>query len=303
MYDLIPIGNISIDLYFQGETLTHKRNRFSLAIGGKYNADYFYESLGGGGANVAIGAARHGLKSAILGKIGNNQFKKMILAHLDEHGVSEKLCTFKDEYLKISSILLSPSGERTIINYETPHEHIFETEEELNQLKNAKYVYVSNLPRVPLEERNHMMTFLNKNRIPVVLNLGIKDCRRPFHQIIPMLNKTDILILNSHEFCEMTKHSYEAIDFKKDVRKYIGIDFKKTLIVTDGEKGSHAYWEKNVHHMAALPPKRVVDTTGAGDGYTAGFISGIIKHEGDIVKAMETGAKYALKIIEKVGAN
>jgi 2-dehydro-3-deoxygluconokinase len=101
----------------------------------------------------------------------------------------------------------------------------------------------------------------------------------------------------------MTKHSYEAIDFKKDVRKYIGIDFKKTLIVTDGEKGSHAYWEKNVHHMAALPPKRVVDTTGAGDGYTAGFISGIIKHEGDIVKAMETGAKYALKIIEKVGAN
>lgn len=303
MYDLIAIGNISIDLYFQGETLTNRGKRFSLAIGGKYNADYFYESLGGGGANVAIGASRHGLTTAIMAKIGNNQFKDMILKHLQEHHVSDKLCSYKDEYLKISSILLSPSGERTIVNYETPHEHIFESEGELEKLKLAKMVYVSNLPRVPLEERNHMMSFLNKNSIPVVLNLGIKDCRRPSHQIIPMLHKTDILILNSHEFCEMIKHSYDAIDFKKDVRKYIDVLFNKKLIVTDGEKGSYAYWDKNIYHMQAIPAKKVVDTTGAGDGFTAGFISGYLKQNGDIAKAMEVGAKYAVKIIEKVGAS
>lgn len=303
MYDLIAIGNISIDLYFQGESLTNKSKRFTLAIGGKYNADYFHESLGGGGANVAIGAARHGLKTAILGKIGNNQFKEMILKHLKDHEVSDCLCSFKDEYLKISSILLSPAGERTIINYETPHEHIFETDKELEKLKEAKIVYVSNLPRVPLEERNHMMTFLNHNNIPVVLNLGIKDCRRPFHQLLPMLAKTTVLIMNSHEFCEMIKHSYDAVDFKKDIRKYAEVLANKILIVTDGEKGSYGYWDSNIVHMKALPPKRVVDTTGAGDGYTAGFISGFFKHEGDIQKAMELGSKYALRIIEKVGAN
>jgi sugar/nucleoside kinase (ribokinase family) len=145
MFDLIAIGNISFDLYFQGETLTHKRNRFSLAIGGKYNADYFYESLGGGGANVAIGAARHGLKSAILGKIGNNQFKKMILAHLDEHGVSEKLCTFKDEYLKISSILLSPCANVRSSTTKRLTNTFSSGRRALISLKNAKYVYVSNL--------------------------------------------------------------------------------------------------------------------------------------------------------------
>lgn len=303
MYDLIAIGNISIDLYFQGESLTRRSKRFTLAIGGKYTAEYFYESLGGGGANVAIGVARHGLTSAIMAKIGNNQFKSMILKHLEDHHVSDELCTYKEEYLKISSILLSPTGERSIVNYETPHDHIFENPEELEKLKKARIVYVSNLPRVPLEERVHMLSFLNRNNIPVVLNLGIKDCRRPSHQILPILHKTDILIMNSHEFCETIKHSYDAINFKKDVRKYIDPEFKKTVIVTDGEKGSYGYWENNVHHMEAVPPKQVVDTTGAGDGYTAGFIAGYLKHKGDIVKAMETGAKYAVKIIEKVGAN
>lgn len=303
MYDLIAIGNISIDLYFQGESLTNAKKRFTLAIGGKYNADYFHESLGGGGANVAIGASRHGLHTAILGKIGSNQFKEMILKHLEEHKVSDSLCTYKDEYLKISSILLSPSGERTIINYETPHEHIFETDEELQQLRNAKYVYVSNLPHVPLEERNHMLSYLNKHQITVILNLGIKDCRRPSNQITPMLHKTNILILNAHEFCEMIKHSYEAIDFKKDVRKYIDVLYNKILIVTDGEKGSYGYWDKNVYHMKAIQPKQIIDTTGAGDGFTAGFISGYSKYGRDVIKAMETGAKYAVKIIEKVGAN
>lgn len=303
MYDLIAIGNISIDLYFQGETLTHSRDRFELAIGGKYLSDYFYESLGGGAANVAIGVTRHGLKTAIIGTIGENQFKPLICKHLEDHGVSKDLCGYRENYLKISSILLSPSGERTIINYETPHEHIFETPEDYEKLKKARIVYVSNLPRVPLEERQRMLNFMHQHNVPAVLNFGSSDCRRPFHQVFPLISKATILIVNAHEFCELTKHTYKSIDFRKDVRKYISPDYDKTIVVTDGAKGSYAYHNGTVFHAKATPPTKVVDTTGAGDGYTAGFIAGYLKHDGDIPMAMEIGAKYAVKIIEKVGAN
>lgn len=303
MFDLISIGNISVDLFYQGETLTHSGNRFNLAIGGKYLVDHFYETLGGGGANVAIGVNRHGLKSAIIGVIGNNQFKKIILQHLEEHKVSHEFCTFKDEYLKISSILLSLSGERTIINYETPHEHIFEKTENFLQLKKAKMVYMSNLPRVPLEERVHVLTYLHGNNIPTILNFGIKDCRRPITQVLPLIHKASILMVNTHEFAELAKKRYEDIDFNKDVRKFIHSSYNQTLIVTDGEKGSYGYVGKAVHYIRALIPHKIIDTTGAGDAYTAGFIAGYLKSEGNVLTSMETGAKYAVKILEKVGAN
>ncbi len=303
MYDLISIGNISVDLFFQGDSLTHTGNRFNLALGGKYLVDHFYQTLGGGGANVAIGATKQGLKSAIIGVIGNNQFKPIIFKHLKDHDVSSEFCNYKDNYQKISSILLSPSGERTIINYETPHEHIFERTEDFLHLKKAKMIYISNLPRVSLQERMHVLSYLHANSIPVMLNLGIADCRRPLHQILPLINKSGMLIVNAHEFSELVKHAYERIDFNRDVRKYIHSSYDSLLIVTDGERGSYCYDGNQVYYMRAMPISKVLDTTGAGDAYTAGFISGYFKYKGDIVKAMETGAHYAVKIIEKVGAN
>jgi len=269
MYDLISIGNISIDLFFQGESLTHTGNRFNLALGGKYLADRFHESLGGGGANVAMGVAKHGLKAAIMGIIGNNQFKPIILKHLADHRVSSELCTYKDNYQKISSILLSPAGERTIINYETPHEHIFGSTEELLGLKKAKMIYMSNLPRVSLREREHVLSYLHTNAIPVIFNMGVRDCRRPIHQILPLINKAGMLIVNAHEFSELIKQSYDRIDFNRDVRRFVSRSYGSLLIVTDGEKGSYCYFENQVYYMRAMPVTRIVDTTGAGDAYTA----------------------------------
>jgi len=57
-----------------------------------------------------------GLNTAILGKIGDNQFKEIIQKHLKDNGVSTSLCHVEKNYMKISSILLSPQGERTIIS-------------------------------------------------------------------------------------------------------------------------------------------------------------------------------------------
>ena len=54
MYQLVSVGDITMDMYFQGETLTQEDGRFSLAIGGKYYAEMFHSGLGGSAANVSI---------------------------------------------------------------------------------------------------------------------------------------------------------------------------------------------------------------------------------------------------------
>lgn len=302
MYDLISIGNISVDMYFQGESLTHDDTRFNLAIGGKYLTDYFHEGLGGGGANVAIGVKKLGFHTAVMAKIGNNQFKKLITQHLEDHVVCMKLCQHEEEYLKISSILLSPKGERTIVNYETPHEHLIQNDEALKALCNTRMVYMSNLPRVALAERIRILGHVSKNGVKTVLNIGIKDCRRPLEQISPLLKSADILIMNGHEFAELVKVSYDKIDLKKNITHYLPLVEKKLLIVTDGEKGSYGYLNGEVIYQEAHKVNKIIDTTGAGDGYTAGFIAEYLKTE-NVEKSMAAGAHYSIKIIQKIGAN
>lgn len=303
MYDLISIGNVSIDLYFKGESLTYSNNRFQLAIGGKYFVNSFYESLGGGGANVAIGAAGHGLKVAVLAKVGNNPFKTIILKKLKERKVDTKLCRIEPDYFNISAILLTEKGERSIINYVSPHQHLITNKPLFNKLTTTKFCYFGNLPNVSLTDKITLLTLLKKNNIYTIVNLGVSDCRRPKSQLEEMLKRIDLLIVNGHEFSELVKAKYNDIFFDENViEHYLPIMRDKLVIITEGKKGSFGYKHGKVFCQKALPVEKIIDTTGAGDGYTAAFIATFYKTN-NILKAMEQGSKYAARILEKVGAN
>lgn len=304
MFDLISIGTVSIDLYFTGGALTHSSERFELAVGGKYFAEHFHENLGGGATNVAIGVQHEGLKSGLLAKVGNNPFKKVILHKLQEANVSyEHFCQFEDDYMNISSIFLTEDGEKTLVNYRTPHQHFFHTDEELEVLKRAKAIYVANLPSVSFTDRTKILHFAKKNNIMTFANLGVVDCRRPKEQIEHFLKDVDILIINGHEFADLVKVEYEDINFKQNVvMKYLPMFLDNILVITDGKKGSYAYHTAISYFQPSVKPTKILDSTGAGDGYTAGFISEYMQTK-DIELAMEAGAKYSSKILAKIGAN
>jgi len=302
MYDLITIGSISIDMYYKGDSLTQKEGRFNLALGGKYLVDHFYAGLGGGAANVAIGVQGQGFKTAILGKIGENQFQALVEKHLKDHGITQELCQLEKDYMKISSILLSSEGERTILHYETPHEHILRTDKDLECIEKAKVVYMSNLWRVPLDERKKILSHAYHKKILTVVNLGIADCRRSIEQIEALIEHVNVLIVNTHEFAEIVKKPFDSIDFKKDITDLLPSLKTKIVIVTDSENGSYAYISGGVLHEPAQPVSKVVDTTGAGDAFSAGFISGYLKTN-NVQSAMHEGSKHAVKIIQKIGAN
>lgn len=302
MYDLISIGSISVDMYFKGDSLTNDDKRFNLAIGGKYQVEHFYAGLGGGAANVAIGVQKHKYKTAVLGKIGNNQFKGLILKHLKDHGITSALCEEEDEYMKISSILLSPTGERTIIHYETPHEHIIKSNKDLKKIDNTRIIYMSNLWRVPLEERKQILSHAMSRNIITIVNLGIADCRRPINQIESLLHHVNVLIVNTHEFAEIVKKPIQDISFKDDVTDLMPFLKTKVVVVTDGKNGSYAYISGKVIHEDAVPVTKVIDTTGAGDAFSAGFIAGYLEKE-TMEHALHMGSKHGAHIVQKIGAN
>ncbi|NTU73404.1 carbohydrate kinase family protein [Candidatus Roizmanbacteria bacterium] len=303
MFDLISIGTVGVDMYFKSDSLTFSQGRFQLAAGGKYFTDEFHTSLGGGGANVAIGAQKKGARTALMSVIGKNAFQKMIEEKLRDSGVSTLYCRHDEDYLNISSILLSDKGEKTVINYQTPHQNMFHSSKQLEGLLRTKAVYLGNLPDVSLTDKIKLARFIHHNNSELFLNLGVRDCRRRPEEILELVKYASVLIVNGYEFSDLVKKQYRFLNFRENMKK---IYFPKLenllLVVTDGKKGSYAYNDTQVCYQRIFPVEKVLDTTGAGDGYTAAFIASFIKHH-DEQLAMEKGAQYAIKIIARVGAN
>ncbi len=300
MYDLISVGSISIDLYFKGKSLTKDDNRFHLAIGGKYVTDFFHEDVGGGGCNVASGVAKAGLRTAVFGKIGDNEYKDVILKKMTDKRVSTEFCEIEKNYFKISSILLTDSGERTIIHYETPS-HLVKEFFLHDELKKAKNIYFSPLPHLSLEDKNKMIGYLKGDKTTTFVNLSVVDCREGVERLKTILDSLDVLFLNAHEFSEFINVAYDDIELKK-FRINIPYLKNRIVIVTDGEKGSHGFFRDEYFYQEAIKPKKIIDTTGCGDAYTAGFIADYIKSK-NIRSAMKNGARYASEKLGRIGAN
>jgi sugar/nucleoside kinase (ribokinase family) len=303
MFDVMTIGTLTIDLYFRSDCLTIKEGRFELAQGGKYFTDHFYESLGGGATNVALGLQSHGIRTALKTIIGKNSFKPFVVQKLQESGVSYLHSKIENNHLNISCILLAPNGEKTVINYQSPHQHMFTQPDDFTSLLRAKTFYVANLPDVSFYDKVKLLSYLRKNNKQIVLNLGVRDCRRDKDQLAELIENVDVLIVNGYEYADMIKKRYDMLDFHQNVVElYLPSFMNRTVVITDGEKGSYGYHNGKVFYQQSIRPQTIVDSTGAGDAYSAGFIASYIK-TGDTEKAMHSGARYACHILGKIGAN
>lgn len=302
MFDLITIGNISADLYFSADELTKKGDRLSLAIGGKYRAEDFRMRVGGGGANVSIGGRKNGLRTAVVGIVGNNIFRKGIMHRLQTAKVNTSHLMFNQTAVNVSTILLQKSGERTVIAHQSSHEHILEESHVSGRKFKTRAVYFGNLPHVSVRERRSLMKSLRARDIEVFVNVGPLDCCKPKEYLKELLEYVDVLIVNKHEFADLVKKDEKDLNLKKSVLHMLPFMKESILIVTDGKNGSYGFEGEKVYYCPIVKEKIIADTTGVGDGYTAGFIASYLHHS-DVRRAMKAGSRYATKIISKIGAN
>ncbi len=300
MYQLVAIGDVTVDMFFQGKGLTQDNERFQLAIGGKYYVDAFHHGLGGSGANVSIHAAQLGLDCALVAPVGENSFKNLIVQTLARKTVSTEFLHFEREHLSISTILLSPSGERTVIKYSDPKQHIHLVDHALERIKRSGIIFMGNLHDVPLTERIQFLKNVRSESNLIVLNLGAVDCEKGLAKVEPLLKHADLLFLNKYECATLLKKTPEKLDLSKNLFKEFGID-AKVIVVTDGAQGSYAYTADAVCVQSAAKVT-VVDATGAGDAFTSAFLVTYSSAQ-NIQQALADASAYAGKVVSKIGAN
>jgi ribokinase len=302
MNDLISIGSLTLDLFFQDESLTIQKDRFHLAIGGKYVVEKFVEGVGGGGGNIAVGVARSGKKTAIWGQLGQGGVSKLIRERLIEEHVDCSLLEGHEAFTNVSAILLSPKGERTIVNHRSHEVHLSFTQERKTAISQTRFLYLGNMPELTIDFRTEILRYAHEHSVKTALNLGVKDCRLGRGSIGELLGFSDFIIINRYELADiLSVPANELLLSEVNYHRELSLQKETVVVITDGEFGSYAYTDTDIIKQSIVPVEKVIDTTGAGDAFTSGFLAAQL-YEKSLQESLRAGARNSASIIQMVNA-
>lgn len=285
--DIICIGEMLIDFTPAKENGCYKANP------------------GGAPANVAISTARNGLKGAFLGKMGNDDFGKMLLNTLEENKV-EILCP-KLTYEAVTTlafVTLYEGGERSFTFARKPGADILLEkndikEEDIDRCRMVHCGSVSLSDNPSREAIIYAMAMANKKNKLVSFDIN-------YREMIWEINKAKEQCERIYEYVDLLKISEEELDFvggEDNIEEFIKKYNIKVLVETLGKDGAkYFYYDKKSQKIYSdiIKGKKVnaVDATGAGDAFWGGFLSSLLMNEisnaDDITQEMADGAlKYA----------
>ncbi len=283
MYDIITVGSALRDIFVDTglkEIKKKDKNFIAYPSGYKIEIKDMKFSIGGGGINTAVGFSKMGLKTAYLGKIGNDESSYEILEELKKAKVA--FIGKKENSITGHSIILdSYEHDRTILTYKGPSNDLKFADVKLNELK-TKWIYFASSMGKSLKTQKKLVKFARKNNIKIAFNPSEYEVKLGIRKLKPILSRTNVLIFNKDEA--------EILTGKKQISEIfntlteLGIE---TICITDAGNEINAY-HKN--QAIKLQPKKikVVDMTGAGDAFASGFLSVFIRTN-DINLSLKAG--------------
>jgi ribokinase len=304
-YDIITFGSASRDIFLRAKEFPigdfkqdHIEKEILLPFGLKVEIKDIHFHSGGGGTNTAATFAAQGLKVAYCGTIGKDPEGETILKELKEKRIETKFILKTDKKPTNLSVIFSTPKERTILVYKGASEILDVSQIPWSQIKNTKWLYLAPFSGKLTKTFKTLISFAQQNKIKVMVNPGISQLKLAPKILHPFLKKIGILLLNQEESQILVKnYSLKGERLIKEIKKF----FPGILILTNGDRKVLVSEGKFLY--SALPLKtKVLDKTGAGDSFGAGFLSGYIKSKGDIVKAIQLAIANSSSCIKKWGA-
>ena len=252
---------------------------------------------GGSVANSIVGLSQLGSKVGFIGKVNDDDLGQKYEEGLKKENV-KYFYTKKKETLPTGTclILITPDSERTMCTFLGTAGKINKTDINIQAVKNSKITFLEGYlwdEGEPKEAFNEAINYSNK----IAMSLSDKFCvdrhKKDFLELVQ--NKLDITFANEQEILELidAKSFNEVISFGKKLNK--------TLVITRSEKGSVVIDHGNVVECESKKNLKIVDLTGAGDLFAAGFLYGYI-NQLPLKDSLNKGTEMASKIIQTIGA-
>jgi len=252
---------------------------------------------GGSVANSIVGLSQLGNKVGFIGKINDDDFGIKYEEGLKKENV-EYFYSKKKEELPTGTclILITPDSERTMCTFLGTAGKINENDVDVNAVKNSKITF---LEGYLWDEGNPKSAFdkaiQNSNKAAMSLSdLFCVERHKP-HFLDLVKNKLDITFANEQEIMSLidVKNFDEVISFSKNI--------KKLIVLTRGEKGSVAINGDEIIECGIQKNLNIVDLTGAGDLFAAGFLHGVVNNL-SVKESLEKGTEMSSKVIQQIGA-
>lgn len=266
------------------------------------DVEWFRKESGGAPANVAIGLARLGRKVGLMCKVGDDEFGHFLIAHLEKEGVETSGVALTSEAKTgVAFISLDEHGDRSFMFFRAPSADMtFRARDvETDTIEKSQIMLCgSNLLTIP-ELRmatHHALDTAKSSNCFVAVDPNIRrhlwedqaECRR---EVLRLLEWADLVKLNDEELQFLAGAAVEPEVFFAEVCQPRGVT---TMVHTRADKGAHLYRDE-LDVSVPAPRVKVVDTTGAGDGFLAGLIAGICAaHDGQGVMTAK-GLRSATK--------
>ena len=252
---------------------------------------------GGSVANSIVGLSQLGNKVGYIGKVSEDD-----LGNKYEEGLKKEKVEYyyskKKEELPTGTclILITPDSERTMCTFLGIAGKINENDVDVSAVKNSEITFLEGYlwdEGDPKKAFNKAIQSSNK----VAMSLSDQFCveRHKPHFLDLVKNKLDITFANEQEILSLinTKNFDEVISFAKKLENLI--------VITRGEKGSIAIQKNEVVECDSQKNLKIVDLTGAGDLFAAGFLHGHVNNL-SLKESLKKGTEMSSKIIQKIGA-
>ncbi|HUT82500.1 MAG TPA: carbohydrate kinase family protein [Candidatus Bathyarchaeia archaeon] len=287
VYDVISIGAVLIDMIAivdefpqrDGESFVHD----------------FKMMPGGAAANVAVICSRLGLKTAFSGKIGKDRFGEILKDDLLNEGVSIKDTLITSEKVGTGScyICVDKKGERMILAYSGAADTLTSEDLPVEFFSKAKWVNLSDLRNVSSVEA------LLESDIPINFSIspGALIAQNP-SRAYRFAQQAKLLVASKKEFSEIFRCLDDEIDIVAS--NFVKENKERIVAVTKGKDGATLFGREGIVNIPIFPVN-VVDTTGAGDAFTAGMLYAITR-EKSLKEAGRIAAGCSALCIQEVGA-
>jgi len=256
------------------------------------------ETISGGSvANSIVGLSQLGNDVGFIGKINSDDLGQKY----EEGLIKEKVQYFYNKKKEISPtgtclILITPDAERTMVTFLGIAGKISEKDINEKAIKKSEMIFLEGYlwdEGEPKSAFDKAMLLSKKKAMSLSDQFCVDRHKESFLNIVK--NELDITFANEQEIKSLinVKNFDEVITFGKEL--------KKLLVITRGSKGSVAIKGNEIFECDGKKNLKIIDLTGAGDLFAAGFLHGYINNV-NIDECLEKGTEMSAKIIQRIGA-
>jgi fructokinase len=305
---ILGIGNAIVDVICKVDDSFIQQNNLTKSTMKLFFDENEFKSLlinlkiektisGGSVANSIVGLSQLGDKVGFIGKISDDEF-----GHKYEEGLKKEKVEYfyskKNERLPTGTclILVTPDSERTMCTFLGTAGQINENDIDSDVIKKSEIIFLEGYLWDEGEPKKAFDKAINSAN-KVAMSLSDQFCvdRHKPHFLNLVKRKLDIIFANEQEITSLieAKNFEEIINFSKQLNKLV--------IITRGEKGAVAVNGKEVMQSDIQKNLKIIDLTGAGDLFAAGFLHGYV-NKLSINESLDKGTEMSSKVIQQIGA-